>query len=588
MIEEILVRLTEWGKKKKRDDEEYEPYFSKSHEFGHETREHLSYHADFDVFPDDLIEHAAPNEDAKEFRYRKENYKQVTKPIWDKALSTTYRIFNPQNYSVDWKDEEAQDYFTYLYPRIGSFFELFKDVIHKMKFADPNAVAAVKPYFIPTTVQSVDGEDVMVVNQSERIEPITELFSADCVFEFRHDWCLLLTKEKSEIKVSGRNKKEGLVFEYYNENTIYKIIQYGDQKDWTFIAEEYYTHNWEQMPCWKLKGIPVYDPIEIIYYSHFMCALPNLDQAAVLNSTSFGVINKIAFPTRWYYEDNCGTCSGSGMVEDYANTTKVKCGDCGGTGHKMTFTFGKDYIIPMPDNSVQQDTTTLPSPPFGTVDPPVDSVKFLDEKVKYLLETAFLNLNISVTDAPTGVTATEKTIDEDELITFLMQISSEEFYLMDELIKAHTWMRWQKEEIVTINKPTEFRIRSSADLTEELKTGVAAQLPVPYLMKLQQENIDQRFQNDDVMSDVVRVVSLVDPFVTADLMTINSLVSDGSIEKWQKTLHFSIYNFMYLKLDENPNYLDNNIQTITKDMQDMAKALIVKSPNKADSLLNTL
>lgn len=580
MIEQILVKLTDWGKKKKRGDSEYEPYFSKSHEFGHELREHLSYHAEFDVFPDDLIKSAAPNEDAKEFRYRKENYKQVTKPVWDKALSVTYRIFNPQNYKVVF-DESIEGYFTYEYPKIGSFPEFFKDVIHKMKFADPNAVAAVKPYYIPTKLEG----DEIKIDQSKAIEPICELFSADQVFEFG-DYALLLTKEKSDIIVSGRKRKEGLVFEYYDEQFIYRIEQIGDQKDWDFEAYEYYEHGWGQMPCWKLKGIPVYDPKEVMYHSHFSCALPNLDQAAFLNSTSFGVINKVAFPTRWYYEDSCSTCSGSGMCHDFEQTKDVVCNDCNGSGKKFTFTFGKDFVIPMPDNNVQQDTTNLPAPPFGVVDPPVASIEFLDKKVKELLDTAFLNLNINTSTKPTGTTATEHIIDEDELISFLMQIASEEFYLFEEIVKAHAYMMTGKEDLIEVKKPTEFRIRNSADLTEELKTASEARLPAPYLIKLLNETIDQRFQSDK-MREIVDVVAMVDPLMTLDPMSINSLAADGSIEKWQKTLHYCIYNFLYLKIDENENYLESDISLIRSDMETMAKSF-VKTGTKANDILGQI
>lgn len=588
MIEEILIRLTDWGKSKKRTDTEVTPYFSDSHKFGSELKERLSYHAEFDVFPEKLINSAAPNEDPKEYKFRKQNYKQTTKSTWDKALSTTYRIFNPQNYSIEWNDDEVKDYFTYTYPRCGSLVEYFKDVVHKMKFADPNAVIAVKPAFIPMK-EEIEGEQVIYsVDQSEKITPINELFPADRVFEFRDDWCLVMTKEKSLIKVNARDKKEGLIFELYDRENIYKIIQTGDQKDWTFEAFVYYEHKWEQTPAWKLKGIPYYDPVDILYYSHFMCAVSNLDEAAVLNSTSFGVINKVAYPTRWYYEDDCSVCNGEGRKMDYELDKLVTCNSCHGSGHKMTFSFGKDFVIPMPENVAQTDTTTLPTPPFGVVDPPVASITFLDEKVKFLKETAFLNLNISVTDKPTGVTATEKDIDEDELISFLMQISGEEFYLMEEIIDAHTFMRWGKEDVVEVKKPTEFRIRSSADLTEELKKGIEAKLPAPYLLKLLDENIEQRFQNDKDMPQLIKTVALIDPLMTADNLTVNSMASDGSIEKWQKNLHYCIYNFLYLKLEENPKYLETDINTIKTDMETMSKSMVVKTPNTAVDILGSL
>lgn len=588
MIEQIVEQLTVWGKRKKRGDAEYLPYFSESHRFGSELAERISYHAEFDVFPEKLINSAAPNEDAKEFEYRRKNYQQVTKPVWDKALSTTYRIFNPQNYSIEWNNEEVEEYFTVIYPCIGSFPEFFKDVIHKMKYADPNAVAAVKPFFIPIK-ETVEGEEITYsVDQAERVSPIVELFPANKVFEYRSDWCLVLSKEYSEISVNGKRKKEGLVFEYYDNVGIYKIFQVGDQKDWTFDVQVYYMHDWEQMPVWKLKGIPKYDPIDILYYSHFMCAIPNLDQATFLNSTSFGVINKVAFPTRWYYEDDCGVCQGQGWVSNYDvdPVGRTSCSNCSGSGHKFTFTFGKDYVIPMPENVTQSDTTQLPTPPFGVVDPPVESIKFLDEKVKHLLDTAFLNLQIRVTEKPTGVSATEVADDAEELISFLSQVAGEEFYLESELINAMGYMRWNIDDTAKINKPTEYKIKSSTELTHELKMSMESNMPSPYRLKLLQETIRQRF-NDDTLSNVVNVVELVDPLATATDQTVNSLTTT-TLPKWWSTLHYCVYNFIYLKLQDNQNYLETDINTIKVDMEAMAKAATVQPTNTAKDILGTL
>lgn len=583
-ILEILEDLKKWGKNRKKN-----PYFSENHRFGSELRELLSYHAEFGVFPTKLINSAAPNEDPAEFRYRKENYKQVTKPYWDKALGVTYRIFNPQNYSIAWGSDEIKDYFLNTYPKIGSYLEQFKDVTHKMKFSDPNAVTVVRPEFIPGEMKMEDDVEVFVVDQSIPVTPISVIYTADKVFEFESDMCLVLTDEHSEVFIADKKKQEGLIFEYYDSMSIYKIVQYGNQNDWTFNVIEYYQHNWEQMPCWKLKGIPYYDTEDILYWSYFQAALPNLDEAAVLNSTSFGVINKIAFPTRWYYEDSCGTCSGSGKETIYneGEPEVSRCSSCNGTGHKMTWSFGKDYIIPMPENNVSADSTTLPTPPFGVVDPPVESIRFLDEKVKHLLESSFLNLNISTTDRPTGVTATEKSIDEDELITFLMQISSEEFYLLQEIINAHVYMMGSDVEVV-VKKPTEFRIRSSADLTAELKTAADAKLPATYQFKLLEENIQQRFQNDKVMEQMLKITALVDPFMTLDNLTIGSLTNTGTVPKWWATLHYSIYNFLAVKLEDNPNYLETDIKIITKDMQTMAQEALPVSGNKAVDILGGL
>lgn len=582
-IEEIVSSLTKWGKNYRENDEKTHHY-SDQHLFRCEVAEKLSYHAVFDVFPTKLINSAAPNEDAKEFDYRKKNYKQVTKPYWDKALAATNRIYNKQNYTIEWKDEEVKEFFTYSYPVHGDYEQWFIDNVHPMKFADPNAVLAIKPQFIPG--EEIEGE--FIVNQTEPITPMAILYPGPDVFIYKDEMTLIRTQEKSWVKFSGRMQMTGLIFELYDSTTIYRIIQVGDKVDYTFEVVEFYEHGWEQKPAWCLKGIPKPDPEEILYYSHFQCALPSLDEAAVLNSTRFAVTNKVAFPTRWYYEDSCDVCQGTGRIENYETNLSERCTACGGDGKKMTWTWGKDFVIPMPDNVTQTDTTTLPNPPFGTEDGKVETIKYLGEETKDLCANAFMNLNIYITNKATGVTATEIEDDKDELISFLIKISREEFYLQQESIDAHTWMRWAKEEVVEVKEPNEFRVRSSADITEEIKLAKEAKLPLPYQYKLLQEGIQQRFKNDSVIDDVLRVVNVIDPMMGMDDNAVNQLGNTGVVDKWRVTLHYFIFNLITSELEKNPNFLEQEIETIKGVLEAAAKAMTPTTTNKAADILTSI
>jgi len=581
-VEEIsgmINRLTEWGKSNKKGDK----YFSIAHEFRAKTQLHLSYHAEFGVFPTELISSAAPNESAEEFNYRKKNYKQKTKPVWDKALSATNRIFNSQNYSVEF-DDLSKDYFTVTYPIHGSYVEFFKDVIHPMKYADPNAVLAIMPRYIPVK----ESEDGILVDQSVEIEPVATLFQGKSVFVYKDNYCLLLSSEKSIIIDGDKRKEEGLIFFLIDEMTIYIITQVGKITDWNFDVAEFYKHDWEQVTAFSLKGIPYFNQTgEPLYVSHFMCAIPNLDEAAFFNSTCFGVTHKIAYPTRWYYEDSCTTCSGKGYEEDFGTHDKTSCNSCSGTGKNFTFTWGKDYKIPMPENVASGDTTALPSPPFGVVDPPIDTIRYLDEKVQKLLDTAFLNLSIDVTEKPSGQSATEVMADQDTLISFLIKISGEEFYLLEESLDAQYFMRYKKPAEIKVNEPTEFRIKTTADLTAEYEGALKAGLPGVYLSKLLGQTFGQRFKNDTQLEDMLNVVSLVDSLMGVNDIEIGRLSSSSAIPKWWVTLHSCIYNFLSLKVYQDENYLQKDIEVIKTDMEALAKAATA-TPNTATDILNNL
>lgn len=570
LIEQIKV----WGAENKKFGKKREYYFNEEHEETSEHAKNLSYHAEFGVFPTDLIAKAAPNEEKEEFEYRKENYKQITKPAWDKALSFIYRIFNEQNYSVKWT-EEQEGYFTYEFPKYGNFIQFFQNVVTKMKFADPNAVIVVRPYDIPTKQTYTDeGEIIDVPDQSAQVQPFIEIFKAENVFVYKEGvYTLLLREEKSKVKNGAKYEYSGLIFDIYDKNAIYRLTQVGNKDDYDFDVEIYYEHNWDFLPAWRLGGVPVYEQDEYYYHSYFSGALPNLDMAAIMGSTLFAVISKNAFPTRWYYEDTCNTCNGEKTIIDYEHgDSRITCPVCSGSGKKFSWTWGKDFVVPVPENLTATDTTQLPTPPFGTVEPGTEIVKYLDEKINSLIETAFVMLNIDISAKPNGQTATESKIDREEAFSFLLQISGELFELMQNLFDAMGYMRWDdyETERIEVIAPSEFTIRSSEALTDEFSIAQKAGLPAPYLNKLLSENIRQRFKGDAGSERVFEIVSFVDPLMTKTEQEIASMLSMGSIQKWQAVLHANIYRYIYEQEAEKPGFIEGEIY---KDIYPVLKGL---------------
>ena len=561
----LINEVKEWQERAtKKNAKEEDEYFNSVHHETSEHAEHLSYHADFGVFPDDLIEKAAPNETKEEYEYRKANYKQVTKPAWDKALSFVYRVFNEQNYTIDWKEEEYKEYFTYEFPKFGDYIKFYKQVVTPMKFADPNAVLVIKPYEIPTKVAyDEEGNEMEKADQSAQISPTIELHKSKNVLICKEgEYALLLREKRVPVKVGAKWKNEGLFLELYDANNIYHIRQYGDRDAYTFELELYYSHNWDFLPAWRLGGVPVYTQEEYYYNSYFSGALPNLDQAAIFASTQFGVISKVAYPTRWYYSDNCSTCNGDKFTLDFDSGERQRCTSCNGTGKSFTWSWGKDFEIPMPQNLTDQDTTQLPTPPFGMVDIGTNAIEFLDKKVASLIETAFANLNIDITSKPNGQTATESKIDREEAFSFLMQVSSELFSLLQNTIDAMAYMRWMDKyegSRIEIIAPSEFTIRSSEVLTEEFSTAMDAKLPAPYLAKILQEGVRQRFKGNYDTERTLEVVAAVDSLMTKTDMEIASLLGAGIIQKWQGVLHTNIYNFIAQEVAVNEAFLMGDI-----------------------------
>lgn len=560
-------------------------YYDGIHEEISKLYERVSYHSEFGKFPNDLFVKACPNQTPEEFTYNKETYRQKTKASWDKAVSATYRIWNEQNYSIDYKNDEQKEYFTFLYPYHGDFEAWFKDVIHPAKLADPNGVVAVFPIIPTRKVETENGIEEVVV-QSELISPVCKYFDADDVWVFRPDFCMLQTEEKSKVFEGGKEKKEGLVFLVYTTQDIYKVTQKGDKNKYQFDYELYFNHAWDYLPCFKLKGIPQ----EEIYHSYFMGAIPFLEDAILTDANFRAVKHRLAYPTRWYYTDNCNDCRGDKYIEE--NGERHACATCKGTGKRMTFSPFRDYEIPMPENLTSADVTNLPTPPFGSDSPDTTALEFLKKEVQDLTEQGFASVNIDVTNKVNGQTATESKIDREEFFSLLTKIATELFDLMANLYDAQGWMRWGKNyEEIGLTEPTEFTTRSAESLTEEFKSAVDAKLPDPYKKKVLMENLKIRFSGDEGMQKVLKIVSAVDPYMTITDQDLNLKKSNGLVALWECILHDRVYTFIADQVNQKDTFLDQDITEIRSALETMAKtkaAELTPVNRTAGGILNNL
>ena len=565
-ISQFVASVKEWAESaNKVGNRGKDVYFSEYQKLTAQHEKEVSYHAKFGIFPEDIIKKAAPNETDEEFEYRKENYKQVTKPSWDKAMGFLYRIWNKQNYSIKVNDE-YKEYFTYEYPVYDNYISFFRDVVTKRKVADPNCIATIKPYMIPTKEVEQDGELVSVYDQSQMVSPVMCLYPSSNVFLYKEDEVVVvLRSENTDVKHGSKMVNEGMWFEIYDRNSIYWLKQVGKKVDYQFEFEVYYEHDYDSLPCWRLGGIPTYDEKEYYYHSYFSGALPNLDQAVFISSTLFSAIVKHGYPTRWYYEDSCGDCSGTGWMTEYDGSEhgkKIRCSACHGSGNRMTFSWGKDYKVQLPENSADASRVNvgdLPTPPFGMVSPDTSVLEFLDKKTKDLITEAFQNLNIDISNAPNGQTATESKIDREEAFSFLLQFSYELFDLLEKSMYAMVWMRWMDSEPdIRVVAPNEFTIRSSEALTEEFSRGVDAQLPEPYLNKLLTESVQQRF-NDKNQERLIEVVSKIDSLLTKTDVQIVTLKNVGAIQQWQIVLHANIFRYIGEIMSDNEDFLEGDI-----------------------------
>lgn len=556
-----------------------------------EHAEAIEIHCEMGNFPEKLMRAKAPNETEAETKYRRDSFESITVPYWHRAENSLNRIWAEQNYKIDWPDVAEgglKKYFTAEYPVYENVISYFQSVVTKQKIRDPNSVLVVG-FDIPLKV-TASGETV--VDNSVELAPYATIYDSDDVLMYKEaKMALVCSDEKTMIEAGNGKVNEGHVFYLYDDTNIYRIWQVGKKSEPKFNYQVYHNHNLGYCPAWKLKGIPA-DLIDgnPLYNSYFMGALPHLNKAIKLDSTLDASISKIAYPIRTYYEQKCpnAKCSNGKIYSDDPSDAGSDCPTCSGKG-MVGFSPLRDHVLDAPN--LTDATDKLPFPALAYVSPPSEILDFNQKKIEKDIVSAFQFINIDVSSKATGQnpTATEVTIDRDELYTFLLTISNELYQLLSRFMNTAARLRYMdlmNDKAIAISPPQTFDLRTPAELTTEVNGAKTAGLPAVGFNELKKEWIAQRFNQHSHVIRIDELVTIIDAYANCTNSEVAQLKSSGIIPLWKAILHYEILSYIEDERIKNSDFLSQPIdkirQILYKRAQASAAAMNVVNP---DSIL---
>ncbi|MDX1372733.1 MAG: hypothetical protein R3321_09705, partial [Nitrososphaeraceae archaeon] len=285
------------------------------------------------MFPQHIFVKKSPFQEEDEFNYTRENYKAITTAVTSEFFGVTNRIFNENNFSVKYTPEkrsvkEGDKFSFYLeedYPFNDSIYKDFRKRILKKSITDPNGVITFKP----VDPKLIETEKGLEIDQSELIDPAAFYYPSPKRVYFDGLNLIVLTDKKSLVKSGGKDVPEGLVYEYYDEQVIFEIVQIGDLIDNDFEIRLLFRHDLGFLPALPLGSNPEIFKGEIYYPSPIRSVVDPLDMVVIDNSTLLIAKNKTAYPIKIAMEEPCNAegCD-NGMVMD--NGDRKKCSVCGG------------------------------------------------------------------------------------------------------------------------------------------------------------------------------------------------------------------------------------------------------------------
>lgn len=544
--------------------------------------------------PEYLLKRARPREDPEVQLYRLDNYEPTTKAGADKALDILSKMFNPSLYSIVWKEQtteikEFQQYTLEYYPIYNSVITYDKDVLLKKMIADPNAVIAERPEFIPD-------------NDVEKVRPISVIYGSANVHWYDRD-CFIFYLYEEEVET-----KKYYYYAYYDKIQYLKLKCNYEEKTKSISIEilEEYRHGFNEIPAWFLRGKS--KPLnngEIVYESFFSSALPHWNLAVIHESDLLGAYIMHLHPQKTVWTEECqnrtnyegvehlcknGVMKAVGGVQTKFNGTE--CGRCGGSGRTAVTSPYGEYQMSISKLSEGQFPSGLKPVEYVTI--PTDATKMLEERTREMNKKALWSINMDVEDeVGQNQSGIAKVIDRSGQYDTLHNISSVVFdvhipnqmYFKNKYmfkIQAQSQNKKEDKNLPEVNKPTQFDILTTAELLNNFSVAQKAGVDKSYLRVKAIEIANRDFSTSpDVKRYVIATLEL-DPLYGFTIDEISTGNSAGVIRKVDWTIHENLKPFIDRGIEQNPKFLTLPKQEQIAILEQFANELISSEKPRVD------
>lgn len=444
-----------------------------------------------------------PREDSATRNWRYSQYRPMTKaPFGQITEVVTGAVFQSSNYTVQLTDE-ADDAYIHNNNFSGqNIIEYFSNVGYKNMIEDPNGVFLRIPKQ-PFYEQDTDkvAVDIWFVHSKDMVW----LTDTDLVFT-RGDFAY-----------------------WVNAQTVWRFA-YNTQQRKYYLAKEdaqgYYAHMLGRLPItvaggeWNTQGY---------YDSFYSKAKAAADDFVSAYSAAQLVDKEASHPYIVEAAADCVECSGHGQVQVDCDSCPngvelVRCTVCGGSG-QVSHNPGQHIVIP---HEQMKDGT-----PIQIVNPDVAINTHHRDVCQQVMQLIIEALHLQKTDAAQSGVA--KAIDQERLYKFISAISNHLFdnIITDTLRDIIAYRNIEQQNGFRILKPTQFNIKTSADLLAEYNEGAKANLPTFIRKRMAMDYVQKQYSSDELMKRKAQLITELDELSILSTTEIVDLQATGIISDAQ-------------------------------------------------------
>ncbi len=430
-----------------------------------------------------------PRESDATRNWRFSQYRPLTKAPFSQVMETvTGAIFQDSNYTMEVADKDDERYIWQNNFSGHNITGYFANIGIRNIIEDPNGFflrIPAKPFYLQES-DKVD-VDIWFVNTKDML------------------WC-----SKEDIIF----KHDGFAW-WIDKETIWRFSYAAEKKQYYLAAADskgYYAHMLGRLPItiaggdWNTQGY---------YDSYFSKAKAAADDFISSYSAAQLVDKEASHPFIVEASTDCPECSGRGTVQrDCKECTTgidlVGCDVCHGTG-QVSRNPGQHVIVP-------QDKLKDGSP-IQIINPDVTINQHHRQVCAQVMQLITEALHLHKTEeAQSGVA---KAIDQERLYKFISNISNDLFdkIMADTLtdIIAYRNVSGAKGRVqparypFRLVKPTQFRIKTSADLLSEYNEGTKANMPSFIRQRMALDFVDKQYSGDELMKKKTQLIMEYDP-----------------------------------------------------------------------------
>lgn len=422
--------------------------------------------------------------------WRFSQYKPLTRAPFQQLIRViSGAIFQDSNYSVSIQDQDDFDY-----------------IINQNNFDDNHLMGWFASVGIQSMLEDPNGFFVRMPSK-----PFYEQKSKKLEVE------ILFVKSKDVVSKSEKHilfKRDGFAF-FIDDRTIWRYTLDSDTNKYYISKNDalgYYAHLFGRLPLdvaggvWNTQGF---------YDSYIQDAKPVADEYISSYSAEQMIDKEASHPFIQIASEECPSCEGIGRYTDqYENELgeiipeQKVCKQCNGRG---IVSFSPADRIEVPSEKMNMDLVKIINPDVGVN-------KYHHDKNRYIYERILHALNLYRTDKAESGEA--KAIDQERLYMFISTIAN---HIFDKIAYNTIYDFISYRNVSSINgqpvpsaygfgivKPTQYQIKTAADLMEEFTASGGKALPAFIRNKMIFDIVDKQYSGDNVMKRKAEIILGID------------------------------------------------------------------------------